>query len=190
MSEIIIDLSKYRNHFSVWNKMGRMIWNITWLILFRPFFPGVFGRWRIFLLKCFGARLEWTSSVYSTTKIWAPWNLEMGAYACLGPYVDCYNQGKITIKAHTTISQKSYLCASSHDISDPLNTLIVAPIIIEDQAWVAADAFIGPGVHIGQGAVIGARSAVFSKVEPWTVVGGNPARFIKPRIIKDRTWKV
>jgi len=189
MSETIIDLSKYRNHFSAQNKIGRIIWNLICLILFRPFIPGIFNRWRIFILKCFGARVEWSAVVYSSAKIWAPWNLEMGVNACLGPHVDCYNQGRVTVKANTTISQKSYLCASSHDISDPLNTLIVAPIIIEDQAWVAADAFVGPGVHIGQGAVIGARSAVFSKVEPWTVVGGNPARFIKPRIIKDRTWK-
>ncbi len=189
MNEIIIDLSKYRNHFSARNKIGRMIWNITWFLLFRPFSLGIFRRWRVFLLKCFGARIEWTAMVYSSVKIWAPWNLEMGTYACLGPSVDCYNQGRITIRSHTTISQKSYLCASSHDISDPLNALIVAPIIIEDQAWVAADAFIGPGVHIGQGAVVGARSSVFRKVEPWTVVGGNPARFIKPRIIKNRTWK-
>lgn len=186
MSGLIIDLSKYRNSFSTRNKLGRLIWNLTWLMLFRPFSPGIFSRWRVFLLKCFGARVEWSSLVYSSAKIWAPWNLEMEAYACLGPQVDCYNQGKITVKAHTTISQKSYLCASSHDISDPLNTLIVAPIVIEDQAWVAADAFIGPGVHIGQGAVVGARSAVFKNVEAWTVVGGNPAKFLKTRTIKNR----
>ncbi len=190
MSDLIIDLSKYKNNFSTRNKVARVLWRITWTLLFRPFVPGIFNRWRIFLLKCFGARVEWSSSVYSSAKIWAPWNLEMGAYACLGPHVDCYNQGKITIRAHTTVSQKSYLCASSHDITDPLNPLIVAPIVIEDQAWVAADAFIGPGVHIGQGAVVGARAAVFRKVDPWTIVGGNPAQFIKPRIIKDRKWKI
>lgn len=126
--------------------------------------------------------------VYASVKIWAPWNLEMGAYACLGPQVDCYNQGKITIRANTTVSQKCYLCASSHDISDPLNKLLVKPIEIEDQAWVAADAFVGPGVHIGQGAVVGARSAVFRNVEPWTIVGGNPAVFIKPRILKQKSY--
>ena len=190
MTELVIDLSKYRNHFSLRNKLARVLWNMSRLLLFRPFSPNFFNPWRVFVLKCFGARLEWSSVVYATARIWAPWNLEMGAYACLGPGVDCYNQGKITIRAHTTVSQKSYLCASSHDISDPLNTLIVAPITIEDQAWVAADAFIGPGVHIGQGAVIGARAAVFGKVEPWTVVGGNPARFIKNRRIKDNKWNV
>jgi len=162
-----------------------MLWKFINLFLFRPFFPRLMDPWRVFLLKCFGARLEWSSVIYSSVKIWAPWNLEMGAYACLGPQVDCYNQGKITIKANSTVSQKSYLCASSHDISDPLNKLITDPIVIEDQAWIAADAFIGPGVFIGQGAVVGARAAVFKDVEPWTVVGGNPAKYIKTRILKE-----
>ena len=108
----------------------------------------------------------------------------MGEYATLGPQVDCYNQGKITIGANTTISQKAYLCASSHDISDPKINLILCPIEIADQVWVAADAFIGPNVKIGQGAVVGARSAVFKDVEPWTVVGGNPAKLLKKRELK------
>ena len=82
------------------------------------------------------------------------------------------------------MSQGAYLCTASHDISDSLNPLVTAPIIIEDQAWVAADAFVSMGVTVGQGAVIGARACVFKDVEPWTVVGGNPAKFIKRREIK------
>ncbi|AFD08012.1 acetyltransferase (isoleucine patch superfamily) [Solitalea canadensis DSM 3403] len=179
-----IDLSKYKNHFSLKNKVARCIWNISYLLLFKPFFLNFFNKWRILLLKIFGAKIMWSTNVYSSAKIWAPWNLEMGEYACLGPYVDCYNQGKIKIGANTTISQKAYLCASSHDISDPSNPLILKPITIEDQAWIAADSFIGPGVFIRQGAVVGARSAVFKNVDAWTVVGGNPAVFIKKRELK------
>jgi serine acetyltransferase len=59
-----------------------------------------------------------------------------------------------------------------------------APIEIEDQAWICADAFVGPGVHIGQGAVLGARASAFRDIEPWTVAGGNPARMIKKRVIR------
>ena len=107
----------------------------------------------------------------------------MGAHACLGPRVDCYNQGRISIGGHTTVSQKCYLCSSSHDYTDPKHALILKPIVIADQAWIAADAFIGPGVTVAQGAVVGARSAVFKDVEAWTIVGGNPAVFIKKRSI-------
>jgi putative colanic acid biosynthesis acetyltransferase WcaF len=103
----------------------------------------------------------------------------------LGPEVDCYNVEFIQIGDHTTASQKAYLCAASHDITKSDNPLITAPIRIEDQAWIAADCFIGPGVTIGQGAVIAARAVVNKNVEPWTVVGGNPASFIKKRELRE-----
>ncbi len=179
--ETSVDLSKYDFRFSTKNKIGRVIWNLCYWILFRPFNLGLFTSWRNSILRLFGAKLAPHVYIYATAKIWAPWNLEMGTYSTLGPEVDCYNQGKITIGAHTTISQKTYLCASSHDISDPKHRLVLQPIFIADQVWVAADAFIGPGVNIGQGAVVGARSAVFKNVEPWTVVRGNPAMLIKKR---------
>ncbi|HEY6913360.1 MAG TPA: putative colanic acid biosynthesis acetyltransferase [Paludibacter sp.] len=181
MNPIKVDLSKYESSFSISNKLGRICWNIIYCILFRPFSSVLFRSWRNFILRLFGAKLSSQVNIYASAKIWAPWNLEMGENACLGPYVKCYNQGKISIGANTVVSQDAYLCASSHDISDPKHALILKPIVIEDQVWVAADAFIGPGVTIMQGAVVGARSAVFKDVEAWTVVGGNPAKFIKKR---------
>ena len=181
-----VDLSKYEHSFSLKNKIARLIWNVCYVLLFKPFSSSLFRVWRNFILRIFGAKVHYQANVYASVKIWAPWNLEMGAYACLGPKVDCYNQGKITIGNHTTISQKSYLCASTHDISDPKNNLLLKPIQIEDQVWVAADSFIGPGVTIKQGAVVGARAAVFKDVEEWSVVGGNPAKFIKKRKLLKR----
>ena len=83
------------------------------------------------------------------------------------------------------VSQGANLCTASHDISDSQMALITKPIIIENRAWVASDAFVGMGVTIGEGAVVGARAAVFKDVEAWTVVGGNPARFLKKRIINE-----
>ena len=88
------------------------------------------------------------------------------------------------IGAHSTISQYSHLCTSSHDYEHPNMRQTFEPIVVEDQVWIAADVFIAPGVTIGQGAVVGARASVFKDVESWTVVGGNPARFIKKREIK------
>lgn len=113
-----------------------------------------------------------------------PWNLVMEDYSCLASGVDCYNAAKITIKAYAIVSQRSYLCTASHNISSSRHEQIEKPIVIEEMAWVAAEAFVGPGVTIGEGAVVGARGVVFKNIEPWTVVGGNPAIFIKNRIIK------
>lgn len=185
MMETKIDLSQYHNALSRKNQVVRMLWTIVWGVFARPLPRSVGSGWKRFLLRLFGARIDATAIVYSSAKVYYPANLTMGAYACLASDVDCYNVAPITIGANSTVSQGAYLCTASHDITDPLNPLVTKPIVIEDQAWVAAGAFVGMGVTIGQGAVVGARAAVFKDVEPWTVVGGNPAKFIKRREIRE-----
>ena len=179
-----IDLSQYHNALSRKNQIIRMLWTMVWGIFARPLPRSTGSGWKRFLLRLFGAKIDSTAIVYSTAKVYYPANLIMDRYACLASDVDCYNVAPIHIGANTTISQGTYLCTASHDITDPLNHLITSPIVIEDQAWVGAKAFIGMGVTIGQGAVVGATASVYKNVEPWTVVGGNPAKFIKKRIIK------
>ena len=175
-TETKIDLSKYHNALSRKNQVIRLLWSVTWAIFARPLPRSVGSGWKRTLLRIFGAKIDKTAVVYSTARVYYPANLVMGRYSCLASDVDCYNVAPITIGDNTTISQGAYLCTASHDITDPLNPLITAPIIVEDQAWVAAHAFVGMGVTIGQGAVVGARAAVFKDVAPWTVVGGNPAK--------------
>lgn len=179
-----IDLSRYKNTLSRKHQVIRLVWTVVWAVFARPVPRSLCPGWKRFLLRLFGAKIHPTSTVYSSAKIYYPPNLVMEAYSCLASEVDCYNVDLIRIGAHTTVSQGAFLCSAGHDITDPLNTLITAPIIIEDQAWIAAGAFIGMGVTIGQGAVVGARACVFKAVEPWSVVGGNPARWIKKREIK------
>ncbi len=179
-----VDLSQYQNKLSRKNQFIRLLWTIVWGIFARPIPRSLFSGWKRFLLRLFGAKIHSTAIVYSSAKIYYPKNLIMDRYSCIDTDVDCYNVNMIKIGANSTISQKTFLCTASHDINDRLNPLITAPIIIEDQVWVASDAFIGMGITIGQGAVVGARSSVFKNVEPWTVVGGNPAKFIKKRVIE------
>lgn len=174
-----LNLATYSHSFSLQNKILRLIWNFTYLILFRPFASRLFKRWRVLVLKCFGSKIEWSSHIYASVKIWAPWNLEIGENSTLGPQVDCYNQGKITIGSNTVISQKTYLCASTHDYSKEGFPLLLKPITIGFGTWIAVAAFIGPGVNIGNHAVVGARSVVIKNVRGSTVVGGNPAKVIQ-----------
>lgn len=162
------------------NKVARVVWGIVWLLLYRPS-PKPLHGWRRFLLRLFGARIGRAAVVHPSARIWAPWNLAIGDYGCLSPGVDCYAVDRITIGRHATVSQYSFLCAASHDIDSADMALTTAPITIGDHAWVAADAFVGPGVVIGEGAVVGARASVFKNVPPWTVVVGNPARMIRSR---------
>lgn len=171
------------------NRFARALWGAIYLLLFRTS-PKVMHGWRCFLLRLFGAKLDAPVFVYPSTKIWAPWNLEMGENSTLADNVDCYCVGKIVIGSRVTISQYSYLCSASHDYSDPgilqapEMPLLSSPITIGDHVWVTSDVFIGPGVTIGDGSVVLARSSVFSDVPPWKVVSGNPAIVIKDRVLQ------
>lgn len=166
------------------NRIKRWGFGLVWNVLAHPFPRRVGSGWKRFLLRLFGANIHATAIVYSTAKIYDPANLKMDEYSCLASNVICYNVDYVEIGANATVSQYAYLCTASHDITNIENFLITSPILIKDRAWIAADAFVGMGVTIGQGAVVGARSAVFKDVAPWTVVGGNPAKFIKKRIIE------
>ena len=179
---IAIDLKHYKNRHTLASKMARVIWNVVWLILFRPTPRGnLFRPWRIALLKMFGANVKWTSNVLPSCRIWQPWKLTMGEYACLSENVDCYSVDEITIGDQAIVSQWAKLCTASHDILSKTMELKTAPIIIGANAWVTGWAIILPSVTIGEGAVVAAGAVVTKDVEPWTVVGGNPARVIKKR---------
>ncbi len=162
------------------NKLARLLWGIVWATLYRCS-PRICHAWRCFLLRCFGAKIGTGAHPYPSAKIWAPWNLTMEPHSCLADTVDCYCVAPITIGAYATVSQYSYLCAASHDFRDATMPLVVAPIVVEAHAWVAADVFVGPGVRIGEGSIVGARSTVLHDVPGWVVVAGSPVRQIGER---------
>ncbi|MFM8331384.1 MAG: hypothetical protein ACKN9T_06820 [Candidatus Methylumidiphilus sp.] len=164
------------------NRLARMLWKLVWLSLYR-LSPRPLHGWRCFLLRRFGAKIGKGAHPYPSAKIWAPWNLTMHDYSCLADDVDCYCVAPITIGAHSTVSQYSYLCSASHDYRQAHMPLITSPIHIGNKVWVAADVFVGPGVHIGDGAVVAARASVIKDVAAWTVVAGTPAQFVKTRVL-------
>lgn len=161
-----------------------MLWSTCYVLLFRPS-PRPFHGWRRLILRLFGAQMGRKANVYPSAKVWAPWNLIMHDGACLADDVDCYNVGIVTIGENTTVSQYSYLCTASHDYTLKSHPLIHSPITIEAQVWVCADCFVGPGVTIGEGSVVGARSSVFKSIESWGVYAGSPAQCIKKREFKN-----
>ncbi|RWO97367.1 MAG: putative colanic acid biosynthesis acetyltransferase [Mesorhizobium sp.] len=162
------------------DKVRRLQWRVVEATLYRWSPVPVHG-WRCFLLRLFGAAVGRGAHPYPTARIWAPWNLRLGAASSLGPGVNCYSVGPITIEDYVTVSQGSHLCAATHDYRDPAFALVVGAIQIEAGAWVAAEAFIGPGVRVGRRAVVGARSVVTKDVSDGVVVVGNPARQIRLR---------
>ena len=181
-----LNLRNYKNRHSRNSKIARALWNIVWMVLFRPT-PDrgfeCFVRWRRFLLRLFGAKVGEHCAIRNSVKVWAPWNLELGDYVALSEDCDVYSVDKIRIGDRSTVSRGSFLCCASHDITSSIMELTYAPIIIGTDAWVAGRSIVLPGVTIGDGAVVAAGAVVTKDVESWTVVGGNPAKVIKKRVI-------
>ncbi|MFK3975014.1 putative colanic acid biosynthesis acetyltransferase [Shewanella vesiculosa] len=140
--------------------------------------------WRNFLLRLFGAEIGKNVIIRPSVRITYPWKLTIKDNAWVGDYVDLYTLGDITIGKNAVVSQKSYLCTGSHDYQSEAFDIYAKPIVIEDEAWVASDVFIAPGVTIGKGAVIGSRSSVYKDMPEGMMCIGNPARPIKPRLDK------
>lgn len=158
---------------------GRVLWALAWP-LFR-LSPRPFWGWRRGMLRLFGARVGREVHVYPTVRIMIPWNLDLGAAGTIGDRVILYALGPITIGERSTVSQGAHLCAGTHELDDPARPLLKLPIRIGADTWVCADAFVGPNVTVGRGAVVGARAVVVKDVADQSVVAGNPARLIRTR---------
>lgn len=156
------------------NKAGRAVWTAVRLTMFLPS-PRPFFGWRRFLLRLFGASVGRRVKIYPGAIIWAPWNFSAADDSVMGDGVDCYTVDRIELGEGAVVSQRAYLCAAGHDYNDPSFPLVTAPITIERKAWVAAEAFVGPGVTVGIGAIVGARAVVKNDVRPLEVVVGDPA---------------
>ena len=166
--------------FSLGNRLLRVIWQLSWLVLAR-FTPPPLHGWRRLVLRAFGAKIGRGARVHASVNIWLPANLELGEQVLIGPGVRLYNQGGIRIGARSVVSQRAHICASSHDLQDPEFQLVLRPVNIGDQCWVAAEAFVGPGVTMGDRSVLAARGVLFGDTAADGVYSGNPAAHLKPR---------
>jgi putative colanic acid biosynthesis acetyltransferase WcaF len=169
--------------FSIKNRLARLIWGIT-DILFFHFSPRPLHSWRSMLLRLFGAKVGKGVHIYPKVKIWAPWNIDFGDECGVANGAILYSQGKISIGKRSVISQGAHLVAGTHDYTKAGFPLITRPIHIGNYVWVAAEAFIHPGVTVGDGSVIGARSVVTKDMPPWMVCSGHPCKPIKERILE------
>jgi putative colanic acid biosynthesis acetyltransferase WcaF len=158
---------------------GRLLWTCC-----GPFFrwsPRLCWGWRCVLLRLFGAKVGKQVHIHPSVRVFIPWNLEIGDWSSVGFDALIYNLGPVKIGSKVTISQRAHLCAGSHDFRDPAMPLTKPPIQIGNEAWICADAFVGPGVTVGPRAVVAARAVAVKDVAEGEIVGGNPAKRISTR---------
>ncbi|WP_066558246.1 acetyltransferase [Croceicoccus bisphenolivorans] len=166
--------------FSLGNRLFRVVWGLAWLILAR-FTPPPLHGWRRLVLRAFGARVGRGARVHASVRIWHPGKLELGDQCLIGPGAILYNQGRIAIGPRAIVSQRAHICASTHDVRDSNFQLILRPVRIGAGCWIAAEAFVGPGVSMEDGSVLAARGALFGNAEADTIYRGNPASKVRSR---------
>lgn len=179
MSLLDINSNRQAPKYSRKELVLRAVWGFGKLV-FRLTPRPCFGL-RRFILRSFGAKIREGVHIYPSAIVYYPWNLEIGEHSAIGEWALVYNLGKVSIGARTTISQRVHLCAGTHDYRQPDMPLIKPPIVIGDEVWVCADAFVGPNVTVEDRAIVGAASVVMRDVAASSIVGGNPAKFIKNR---------
>jgi putative colanic acid biosynthesis acetyltransferase WcaF len=156
---------------------------VVWACLF-PLFrysPRLFYGWRNLLLRSLGASIGRDVCIHPRARIMFPWNLRIGDESAIAEDALIYNLGEVTLGRKVTVSHGAQLCAGTHDYRQPTLPLLKPPVTVGDCVWVCTEAYVGPGVSVGTGAVVGARAVVTRDVEAWSIVAGNPARKIGER---------
>lgn len=166
--------------FSLQEKIARVLWAVAESTLFRTTWP-TWYRYRAWLLRRFGAAVHPTARIRRTCSFVCPWNLTVGPNTATGEKVWFYCLGPVSVGARVTLSHFAQLCAGGHNTETVGMELTRPPIVIGDDAWIATSAFVGPGVHVGDGAILGARGCAFKQLNPWTIYGGNPATVLRTR---------
>lgn len=168
-------------------KLKNMVWKLVNKTLFRlsPSHFVLFRKYRILLIRLFGAKIDWNASLHPTAEIDYPWNLNMKNLSSLGEHCWIYAMAPISIGELTCIGKNVFLLTGTHEIEKSTFDLVTKPITIGNCCWIATSATILPNITIGNYSVVAANSVVTKNVDCNSVVGGNPAKFIKKRIIKN-----
>jgi putative colanic acid biosynthesis acetyltransferase WcaF len=182
-SQEIQDLKSFRlpPNFRGRSALLVQLWWIVQASFFRCSPQAMYG-FRRWLLRCFGAHVGKGVLIRPSVTVTYPWKVTFNDYAWIGDNVVIYSFAEISIGVNAVVSQKCYLCAGSHNYSSPTFDIYSKPIVIENEAWLATDVFVAPGVTVGHGCVVGARSSIFSDLPPMMICIGTPARPVKPRI--------
>lgn len=169
-----------RPAFSLGNRLKRLAWGVVHALLYRTT-PAPLHAWRAFLLRCFGATLGPNCHFYPASRVWAPWNLFCADQVTAANGVEIYNPAPMRFGSHAILSQGAYLCGATHDYNRPNFPLLAYEMRFGAYCWICARASVGPGVQVGEGAVLGMAGVATRSLEPWTVYAGNPAVALKPR---------
>lgn len=171
------------NPYGLGERVGRVLWQCAYICLYR-YVPRTFNWWHRVVLRTFGAKVGQGVALWPSAEIYFPWRLRLDDYCVIGARVRLYSLGTIVIGKHSIVSQDSHICAGTHDYTNPTMPLLRSSVEIGDGCWICTEAFVGPGVRIGDRTVVGARAVVVTDLPGDMVCAGNPCRPIKPRVMQ------
>ena len=172
---------------NMWFRRGRSklvesLWLLMDAVFVRSRIPGSVHRRLI--LRAFGARIGERVLIKPGVRIKFPWRLEIGDDSWIGEDVWIDNLGLVQIGANCSVSQGAYICTGSHDWGTSKFDLLVKPVRIANSAWIASQSIIGPGISVGEGAVLSLGSVTTSDLAPWCIYQGVPATLVKRRVLR------
>ena len=156
------------------SKCKEALWFLARLLFFANAFPWP-SRLRVKLLRLFGAEVGRRVVVRSNANITFPWRLKVGDDVWFGDDVLILSLAPVVIESSVCISPRAFLCTGSHRFHSRGFDLVTRPITVHRGSWIAAQAFIAPGVEIGPDSMVCAGAVVLQNVLPGTTVVGNPA---------------
>jgi len=181
-----VDLSRYTTgEFDRGAGMAKeALWLVISLLLFR-LCPFNFSGLKCAVLRAFGAKIGHNVTIKPRVIINFPWKLFIGNHVWLGEECWLQNLAQITIGNNVCISPRAFLCSGSHNYKLSTFDLIVKPIVLEDGCWIAANAWVGPGVTVGTHTVLTAGSVTSQNLEAYAIYRGNPAGIVRSRFISE-----
>ncbi|RYE18677.1 MAG: colanic acid biosynthesis acetyltransferase WcaF [Sphingobacteriaceae bacterium] len=179
------DLSSFivPNSFRGSSKLNVQIWWIVQSFFFSTS-PQILYKWRVFLLRLFGAKIGKNVKIRSSVKVTYPWKVTIGDYSWVGDECVLYSLGEIVIGSNVAIAHKVYINTGGHVYDKSSFDIFSKPVVIEDECWITNDVYIAPGVTIGKGSIVGARSSVLKDLPGGKICVGTPAQPIKDRVMQ------
>jgi len=157
-----------------------LIWYLVKCVFFLSPLPWP-SSLRCALLRAFGARVGAGVYLKPRINIHLPWKLSLGDHSWVGEEASIVNFAPVSVGAQCCISQRAFLCSGSHDYRSESMRYRHAPIVLMDGVWIAAQAFVGPGVTVATDAVVTAGSVVTRDLPAAMVSSGNPAVPVRAR---------
>lgn len=178
------DLSSFSNsEYQPGSILKRSLWYLISMLFFKTQIPWP-SRFKVLLLRVFGAEVGSQVVIKPSVTIKYPWFLKVGDYVWIGEHVWIDNLVSVSIGANVCVSQGAMLLTGNHNYKKSTFDLMVKSIVLGQGVWIGAKSVVCPGVNCQSHSVLSVGSVATSNLNAYSIYSGNPAREVKSREIE------